>query len=105
MVEDLPVDLIPVMVQLEQPLRDGTCTAGAGFLVADTDPDGRPRTILMDFLVFPGNSGGPVFMAQRARRRPRAAKAQDVRLIAGILTQQLDLSGERLDIGAVIHAR
>lgn len=235
MVYDLSVDLIQATVQLEQPLKDGSRTVGTGFLIADTDPDGKPRTILitaahvfdrmpsfsakigyriqasdgvwrydpqtlkirdgdhplwvkhagrdvaaivveappefakaaiplawlakddtfsqyklgpgdemmalgfprglsanpagfpilrsgrvasyplapatafptflMDFSVFPGNSGGPVFMAEGARRRPGATEAQEVQFIAGILTQQVELSGERLEIGIVTHAR
>lgn len=232
---DLSVDLIQATVQLEQPLGDGSRTVGTGFLIADTDPDGRPRTILitaghvfdrmpsvsarigyrvqakdgvwrydpqtlkirdgdhplwvkhpgrdiaaivvaappefvkaaiplawlakddtfstynlgpgdemmalgfprglsanpagfpilrsgrvasyplapasafptflMDFSVFPGNSGGPVFMAEGARRRPGASETQEVQFIAGILTQQVELSGERLEIGIVTHAK
>lgn len=62
-------------------------------------------TFLLDFSVFPGNSGGPVFMAEAARRRPGAAEAQEVQFIAGMLTQQVELSGERLEIGIVTQAR
>lgn len=62
-------------------------------------------TFLLDFSVFPGNSGGPVFMAQAARRRPGAGEAQEVQFIAGMLTQQVELSGERLEIGIVTQAR
>jgi hypothetical protein len=232
---DLSVDLIKATVQLEQPLGDGSRTVGTGFLIADTAPDGQPRTILitaahvfekmpsmtarigyrvqgsdrvwrydpeslkiregdhplwvkhptrdiaamvvaapeefvraaipltylakddtfnafnlgpgdemmalgfprglsanpagfpilrsgrvasypltpstdfptflLDFSVFPGNSGGPVFMAQAARRRPGASDSQDVQFIAGLLTQQVELSGERLEIGIVTHAK
>ena len=235
MVYDLSVDLIQATVQLEQPLKDGSRTVGTGFLIADTDADGRPRTILitaahvfdrmpsysakigyriqakdgawrydpqtlkirdgdhplwvkhagrdvaaieveappefakaaiplawlakddtfseyklgpgdemmalgfprglsanpagfpilrsgrvasyplapvtafptflMDFSVFPGNSGGPVFMAEGARRRPGSTESQEVQFIAGILTQQVELSGERLEIGIVTHAK
>lgn len=235
MVYDLAVELIQATVQLEQPLADGSRTVGTGFLIADTDADGRPRTILitaahvldrmpdvsakigyrvqardgvwrydpqalkirdgdhplwvkhagrdvaalvvqvppafaraaiplawlaeddtfdkfalgpgdemmvlgfprglsantagfpilrsgrvasyplapvtayptflMDFSVFPGNSGGPVFMAEGARRRPGAKDVEDVQFIAGIVTQQVELSGERLEIGIVTHAR
>ena len=33
-------------------------------------PSANNPTFLLDFAVFPGNSGGPVYMAQGARRRP-----------------------------------
>jgi uncharacterized protein YjbJ (UPF0337 family) len=59
----------------------------------------------MDFSVFPGNSGGPVFMAEGARRRPGATESQEVQFVAGMLTQQVELSGERLEIGIVTHAK
>ena len=62
-------------------------------------------TFLMDFSVFPGNSGGPVFMAQGARRRPGSSESQEVQFVAGMLTQQVELSGERLEIGIVTHAK
>jgi S1-C subfamily serine protease len=52
-------------------------------------------TFLLDFSVFPGNSGGPVFMSGEARRR----------VGAGILTQQVELNSERLEIGIVTHAK
>ncbi len=61
-------------------------------------------TFLLDFSVFPGNSGGPVFMAVGARRRPGATETTEVQFIAGMLTQQVELSGERLEIGIVTHA-
>lgn len=57
-------------------------------------------TFLLDFSVFPGNSGGPVL---------RAADHRDGRarhgLIAGLLTQQVEVDRERMDIGVVTHAR
>ena len=62
-------------------------------------------TFLMDFSVFPGNSGGPVFMAEGARRRPGSNESQEVQFVAGLLTQQVELSGERLEIGIVTHAK
>lgn len=68
-------------------------------------PSANFPTFLLDFSVFPGNSGGPVFMAQGARRRPGASETQEVQFIAGMLTQQVELSGERLEIGIVTHAR
>jgi len=63
-------------------------------------------TFLLDFTVFPGNSGGPVFMSQAARRRVGATEnGQDVQFIAGLLTQQVELNNERLEIGIVTHAK
>jgi hypothetical protein len=64
-------------------------------------------TFLLDFAVFPGNSGGPVFMHEEARRSPGDASQppQDVEFIAGLLTQQVELNNERLEIGIVTHAK
>ncbi len=61
-------------------------------------------TFLLDFTVFPGNSGGPVFISQ-ARRRVGSSDSQDVQFIAGLLTQQVELNNERLEIGIVTHAK
>jgi S1-C subfamily serine protease len=68
-------------------------------------PSAKFPTFLLDFAVFPGNSGGPVFMSQAARRRAGTGEAKDAQFIAGILTQQVELSGERLEIGIVTHAK
>lgn len=57
-------------------------------------------TFLLDFSVFPGNSGGPVFVS-----RPAAAGATAKPFIAGLLTQQVELNNERLEIGIVTHAK
>lgn len=90
-------------------------------------------TFLLDFSVFPGNSGGPVFMTtQTYRHQARAATdaAADAstsaaalgvtpsaavaaangpdtggQFIAGLLTQQVELNKERLEIGIVTHAK
>jgi len=61
-------------------------------------------TFLLDFSVFAGNSGGPVFMSETARRRGGAADSQPTQFIAGLLTQQVELNNERLEIGIVTHA-
>lgn len=64
-------------------------------------PDVSP-TFLLDFPVFPGNSGGPVFATSSLHRTSAgAAKPR----IAGLLVQQVRLNEERLDIGIVLHAR
>jgi V8-like Glu-specific endopeptidase len=66
-------------------------------------------TFLLDFSVFPGNSGGPVYMSEQGHRRPGAPAAadggQDAGFIAGLLTQQVELNNERLEIGIVTHAK
>lgn len=62
-------------------------------------------TFLLDFSVFPGNSGGPVYMSQGGRRRPGVDGGQDAQFIAGMLTQQVELGSENLEIGIVTHAR
>jgi V8-like Glu-specific endopeptidase len=67
-------------------------------------PSAAFPTFLLDFSVFPGNSGGPVYMDQ-AERKDGGGQMQDARFIAGMLTQQVELSGNRLDIGIVTHAR
>lgn len=60
-------------------------------------------TFLLDFKVFPGNSGGPVFWTAQARRRPDAP-TPDHPFIAGVLTQEVMVGEERLDLGVVAHA-
>lgn len=62
-------------------------------------------TFLLDFSVFPGNSGGPVFMSDASRRRAGAASGEPVQFIAGLLTQQVELNNERLEIGIVTNAK
>lgn len=65
-------------------------------------PASRFPTFLLDFSVFAGNSGGPVFV-----NRPRsvAASASPSPIIVGILTQQIKLEGDRLAIGNVTQAK
>jgi len=62
-------------------------------------------TFLLDFSVFPGNSGGPVFVSTQDSRRPGAPEAPPAEFIAGLLTQQVELNSERLEIGIVTHAK
>jgi hypothetical protein len=64
-------------------------------------------TFLLDFAVFPGNSGGPVFMSGPTRRASTdpGEPRPDVEFIAGLLTQQVELNSERLDIGIVTNAK
>jgi V8-like Glu-specific endopeptidase len=64
-------------------------------------------TFLLDFAVFPGNSGGPVFMSGPSRHATgdNGQSGADVEFIAGLLTQQVELNSERLDIGIVTNAK
>lgn len=70
-------------------------------------------TFLLDFSVFPGNSGGPVFVTSQALSEGASPVAVDAAadqgapggFIAGLLTQQVELNSERLEIGIVTHAK
>jgi S1-C subfamily serine protease len=71
-------------------------------------------TFLLDFAVFAGNSGGPVFvsrsapppgMTQVSSATPADNQAPQDGFIAGLLTQQVELNSERLEIGIVTHAK
>jgi len=69
-------------------------------------------TFLLDFSVFPGNSGGPVFVSRPVRPEPGVTPvangppaAGDGGFIAGLLTQQVELNSERLEIGIVTQAK
>lgn len=60
-------------------------------------------TFLLDFTVFPGNSGGPVFWTPSARKRPGTTEPETA-FIAGILSQEVRVNDEQLEIGVVTHA-
>ena len=61
-------------------------------------------TFLLDFAVFPGASGGPIFWTPTARRRP-GTEAPDHPFIAGMLSQEVLVGTERLGLGVVIQAQ
>ena len=67
-------------------------------------PTDASPTFLMDFSVFPGNSGGPVFVAHSGRSTG-TGDADDGEFVAGILTQQVEVEQQALGIGIVTHAR
>ena len=60
-------------------------------------------SFLLDFRVFSGNSGGPVFVTQDMHRRPDAEALRDG-FVAGVLTQQTSVGDERLELGIVTPA-
>ena len=53
-------------------------------------------TFLLDFHVFPGNSGGPVYVQPAGQLSGH---------VAGVLTQEVEPNGENLGIGIVTKAR
>ncbi|MBB4083390.1 S1 family peptidase [Brevundimonas lenta] len=60
-------------------------------------------TFLLDFAVFPGNSGGPVFWTPAARKLPGTAQP-DHPFIAGVLVQEMRVNDQSVGIGVVAHA-
>ncbi len=60
-------------------------------------------TFLLDFRVFAGNSGGPVFITPDMRRHPGAAPA-DAPFVAGMLTKQSMENEGPISLGVVIQA-
>lgn len=61
-------------------------------------------TFLLDFRVFKGNSGGPVFMTEDIRRRPGAEGAPPARFVAGMLASQAMAGSERMEVGVITPA-
>ena len=77
----------------------------SGRVASPIEPDKVSPTFLLDFRVFPGNSGGPVFISQPDHRAPGSdSAAQPVQFIAGMLTQQVELNDVRLELGIVTDA-
>jgi S1-C subfamily serine protease len=68
-------------------------------------PSSAFPTFLLDFRVFPGNSGGPVYLQGGSRLHDGAGRDQDVHVIAGMLTQQVELGDKNLEIGIVTQAK
>ncbi len=62
-------------------------------------------TFLLDFRVFPGNSGGPVYLNTGLHRRDGLPDGQDAPFVAGILTQEVESENQNLGIGIVTQAR
>ncbi len=66
-------------------------------------PSNAFPTFLLDFAVFPGNSGGPVFVEAPAHQTSTASAEPG--FIAGLLTQQVEINSQNLSIGIVTDAR
>ncbi len=76
----------------------------SGRVASPVDAPQVSPTFLLDFRVFPGNSGGPVFLADPNRSDGATGQSAPAEFIAGILTQQVELNNERLEIGIVTEA-
>jgi Trypsin-like peptidase domain len=66
-------------------------------------PSNAFPTFLLDFAVFPGNSGGPVFVEQPAHQT--STDSAEPGFIAGLLTQQVEINSQNLSIGIVTDAK
>jgi hypothetical protein len=72
-------------------------------------PTESTQKFLFDFAIFPGNSGGPVYLSSNNRTYGgRMHTGETVHFIVGLVTQQisenLTSSKERLSLASVIHA-
>jgi len=67
-------------------------------------PASRYPTYLLDFSVFAGNSGGPVYVVRSGRPAAGGGNPASSVLITGLLTQQMKLNDDRLAIGNVTQA-
>ena len=68
-------------------------------------PSSAFPTFLLDFHVFPGNSGGPVYLEDGLHRASGAPADSQAPFVAGMLTQQVEQGAENLEIGIVTQAR
>jgi len=72
-------------------------------------PTEKTHTFLFDFEIFPGNSGGPVYLSANNRwYGGRMHTGETVHFIVGLITQQLSenltSTKERLSLASVVHA-
>ena len=65
-------------------------------------PSAAFPTFLLDFQVFPGNSGGPVYLTDKLHPRLGGGAAP---VVAGMLTQEVQQDKASLGIGIVTQAR
>jgi V8-like Glu-specific endopeptidase len=68
-------------------------------------PSAAFPTFLLDFNVFPGNSGGPVYVDAAPHGPAPADSKTQGGFIAGMLTQQVELNSQNLSIGIVTDAK
>lgn len=66
-------------------------------------PADRYPTYMLDFSVFAGNSGGPVYVVVTGPPGQPLPSGPSV-VVTGVLTQQIKFEGDRLEIGNVTQA-
>jgi len=76
----------------------------SGRVASPIEASDASPSFLLDFRVFPGNSGGPVFLAEATRRTADGAPTKE-QIIAGMLTEQVEVGDQRLEIGVVTDAQ
>jgi hypothetical protein len=90
----------------------GMSANGAGFPILRAGkvasypvaPSKEFPTFMLDFTVFPGNSGGPVFLTETVKDEA-TSEPKMVQLVAGLLTQELyGQNNERIGLGVVTQA-
>lgn len=70
-------------------------------------PSATLKTFMVDFSVFGGNSGGPIFMNQLGRLYGNTSHFDErVFRILGLVSNQVTLTatGERLNVAGIVHA-
>ena len=68
-------------------------------------PAKRHRTLLYDFQVHSGNSGGPVYFSASSRTYGGLHKVGEINFIAGLVSRQAIVEGRPLELAAVIPAQ
>jgi hypothetical protein len=79
-------------------------------------PTEQTKTFLLDFMVFKGNSGGPVYMVESTRTYHNVTQMGTIHFIAGLVTQErsyneqlvgqysAELHQYQLGLAVVVHA-
>ncbi len=68
-------------------------------------PIRQEKTFLVDFPVFPGNSGGPVIMASTGRVLANGARGELVQILLGVVSREVLSAGDGSDAPGVAVGR
>jgi hypothetical protein len=67
-------------------------------------PVAATTQILIDYNVWSGNSGGPVYLYERARWLNGPRTFSSVNIIMGLVSKQVVVNGQRLELAVVVPA-